>query len=139
MLKKYLPDWIRCGLILGLMGFNFLFVVAYLSVKDFAIQIINHIRQKRIERKEQIMATDVTFTLEYFNSEVCNFRKLMGNRDFMSDQKKKDAALHALTFCYFNVETKNDEEQTSLINTFTSTMIEFDKRIELLVGLSNMA
>jgi len=63
----------------------------------------------------------------------------MGNRDFMSDQKKKDAALHALTFCYFNVETKNDEEQTSLINTFTSTMIEFDKRIELLVGLSNMA
>ena len=78
---------------------------------------------------------DVTFTLEYFNSEVCKFRELMGNRDFMSDTKKQDAAVHALTFCYFNVETKNDDEQERLINTFTSTMIEFEKRIYLFASI----
>jgi len=69
------------------------------------------------------------YTLEYFNSQVCEFRKLFGQKDFWAKpEAHRDLAVKALTFVYLNVKTKNADETEQLKSVFKNTMDEYDRR-----------
>lgn len=76
------------------------------------------------------------FTIEYFNNEVCEFRKLLGNKKFWdAEEEYRDRAIKALSFVYFNVKTKNDEERQLLVFHFKLIMEEYTRRATMVTML----
>lgn len=75
------------------------------------------------------MNAETEYTLEYFNGQVCEFRKLFGQKDFWSKpETHRDLAVKALTFVYLNVKTKSADETEQLKSVFKNTMDEYTRR-----------
>lgn len=75
------------------------------------------------------MSAAVEYTLEYFNSEVCAFRKLFGQKDFWEKpEEHRELAVKALAFVYFNVKVKDADEDERLKSIFKNTMDEYTRR-----------
>ena len=66
--------------------------------------------------------------IEYFNSQVCEFRNQMGLKTFWADPNKVRAAVKAL-FTLYNSITGTPKEQENVGITYESTMLEFTRRL----------
>lgn len=70
-----------------------------------------------------------SFTMDYFRQEIVNLRQMWGQQPFWdkpSDIRKK--ALEALSFCYFNINFKNDAEMNTAATMLDSTLTEYSMR-----------
>lgn len=71
-------------------------------------------------------------SLEYFNSEICKFWQLCGQKSFWCDPNKVNTAKKAISHLYLNIELNNEDMQTAA-TTFQSAMVNFTHRA-LLMG-----
>lgn len=76
-----------------------------------------------------IVEDKIEFTLEYFNEQICAFRKLFCQKDFWEKAEDyRELALKAITFTYLNVKPKDDKEDEQLKSVFKATMDEYTRR-----------
>lgn len=72
---------------------------------------------------------NVEFTIDYFNSQVCEFRQLFGQKDFWNKpEEHRELAVKALSYVYFNTKTTTPEDEVYLKSTFKNTMDEYNHR-----------
>lgn len=81
------------------------------------------------------MNTLPDFTTEYFDSEITNFRQLCGNKEFMHNEDKQDAAIKGLSFVYFNTLSKNKDEEEKIKYKFKAAMDNYNQRKAFMVKL----
>lgn len=67
---------------------------------------------------------------KYFNSQLCEFRTLMGDKRFWANDRKIELAKKAITVQYLGGNFKNLQR---VADNYLATMLEFTKRA-LLMG-----
>lgn len=79
-------------------------------------------------------ANDTTFTVDYFFQEVTRLRKELGERTFWArPQRDRDAALKAVTFCYFNLANPDgtrisEEDSETAAAIYENLVLEYQAR-----------
>jgi len=75
----------------------------------------------------------MNITIDYFNSEVCQFRKLMGDKAFWTKTpEQRQIAIDGLTYVYLNLSNSTQEEINHAAITLDSTLTEYTKRESML-------
>lgn len=83
-----------------------------------------------------IVEDKIEFTLEYFNEQICAFRKLFCGKDFWSKAEDyRELALKAITFTYLNVKTKTDKENEQLHSIYKANIDEYTRRATMMFML----
>lgn len=81
---------------------------------------------------------ETTFTEEEFNQQVCEFRKLMGDKEFWKKPiSSRDIAQQALIYSYFNLRhTLSVEEMERCATVLQSTLTEYAQRATMMESIS---
>lgn len=87
----------------------------------------------------KMSAEQMTYTQDYFHSQVLEFRNLMGSKKFWSSdedgEKLRTNAVHALSFVYFNLKTSlTNEEIIKECAIYDATLKEYNRRA-LMMGV----
>lgn len=71
---------------------------------------------------------------EYFMSEICAFRDLMGSKSFWAKSAEhRELALKAISILYLNFKSDNPREKEDVINIFIATTEEYTRRESMLM------
>lgn len=66
------------------------------------------------------------FTREYWQSQMMEFRDMMGSREHMNHRNRMETCINALIYCYLHADT--GEGDAALMH---ATLIEYTRRQEL--------
>lgn len=76
------------------------------------------------------------FTIEYLHSEIASFLTMMGLKPFWEDSpeadRRRDAAIKGLTFCYTNTKTTTDKEEEQVRQSFETAIDQFNRRKDMI-------
>lgn len=84
------------------------------------------------------MIIDTTFTPEEFNQQVCEFRKLMGDKNFWTKpEATREAAKTGFIHSYFFLGDVTPTEQEQCATVLTATLCEYSRREMMFTMLGN--